>query len=283
MRRPAAGSTDSHAQTASELRGAAVVAQRDARAALREAGVGGVVRCKYLGQRNATGTGEEFLWNPSQWRLAAGARRSQTVIVYRWGLPSGLVRFQDVHANNAKTQGVPSVWLPDVVLQHRLEQCAVDAQRIFRQALPRGAGGGRYQCTYLGRRDDSNAELFAASPLDWRGADAWRSQEVVTFRWGATTGEALEQDVRAHNVCERGLRQPQLHRDGSLTDPGGAEALRQLLEEAALEAAKQWTAVLLEEHGQSCTCRYSGYSLVYASLSLSLSLLMAVNVCGATC
>ena len=93
--------------------------------------------------------------------------------------------------------------------------------------------------------------------MEWRSSQAWHSQELVTFRWQAAMGSALEQDVRAHHVCERGLRLPQLHPDGSLTDPGSTDALRQLLEEAAQEASKTCTAALREEFGQSCACVYS--------------------------
>ena len=112
------------------LRAAARASHRDTRAALREAGVlqSAQVRCVYLGQQSPKDP-MRYVAPPAQWSVPHGARRSQAEVIYRWWLPDGESVLSAVDAHHARKQGVPAPWCAAVVLQHRLEEAAAEAQR----------------------------------------------------------------------------------------------------------------------------------------------------------
>ena len=151
---------------------------------------------------------------------------------------------------------MPAKWLPAFILRHKLEHAAMDAERAVRALTTDREVRRSIACTYLGRQDDVQEDAYEPNPERWPGhVNDRRSHVHVTFRWRAASDQVLEQDFRVDHACERGLRLPTLHEDGSLSDPGSTEALRRALEEAAQSAAEHWSTQVGEEFGRSFTCR----------------------------
>ena len=176
--------------------------------------------------------------------------------MYKWQLPSGKLHFQNIAAHHVRARGLHPEWMPDVILQHKLEQAAVHAQRTFHAELPRHLAKSAYTCVYMGWRDENNPISFLANPSDWPSSTERHSHALVTFHWQVAGAHSLEQCMLAYNICARGIRLPRVLEDGSLHDPGSTDYWLQLLQQASHEAAKEWSGKLNEDHGHSCVCTY---------------------------
>ena len=149
------------------LRAAAATSQGETRAVLREAGVHGhaQVRCACVGQCASEELNGDAA-QPARWAVHEGARHSQTEVVYRWRLPSGDERLSHVWADHAIKRGIPASWCAAVVLQHRLEEAAAEAQRQWRLTVKDRKARQRCTCTYMGQR------TALVPPFTTRG-DVW--------------------------------------------------------------------------------------------------------------
>ena len=162
-----------------------------------------------------------------------------------------------MRAADAKQHGVRATWLEGVILQKQLERAAAEAQRRFRESISVNAMRSSVSCVYLGQRSDESSRGFVADCSAWR-ISGDKGKTIVTFRWHGPAGKRLEQDIRADNASERGLRLPRLSSEGALTDPGSSADLQQRLEAAAAVAQDRWGAWGREEHGRSISCAYLG-------------------------
>ena len=180
---------------------------------------------------------------------------SQTEVVYRWRLPSGDEQLSHVRADNGITRGIPASWCAAVVLQHRLEEAAAEAQRQWRVTVKDRNARQRCTCTYLGRRTAQRDNACVQKVIDWPESTSRHSHETVTFRWQDAAGATRDRDVVADKAWRRGLRTPPLTDHGTfdeaasqLTRPPSAD-LPGRMQAAALKAQERWAAWVLAEHG----------------------------------
>ena len=97
-------------QCLASLRAADDSSHRAVQDTLRAAGVrcAGKTRCAYLGQASP-GQPDAFEPGPAQWVVTPGERRSQTLVAFRWKLPSGGTILQAIRANDAPWEFTPAV------------------------------------------------------------------------------------------------------------------------------------------------------------------------------
>ena len=130
------------------FRAAAATSQDETCAVLREAGVRGraQVRCADLGQ-SASEELHEYEPQPAGWAVDAGDGHPQTEVTYPWRLPGGEARLSHVQAHNAIKRGLPASWRAALVLQHRPEELAAEAQRPWRSTVKGRKARQRSTCT----------------------------------------------------------------------------------------------------------------------------------------